>query len=71
MAKTLFCTRIDHFFSAVAARLDLWRDLSRAAQAWAPIRPAAARRACTPRATRRSPRSCPWRTSRPIRAGAC
>ncbi len=27
--------RIDHFFSAVAARLDLWRDLSRAAQAWA------------------------------------
>ena len=27
--------KIDHFFSAVAARLDLWRDLSRAAQAWA------------------------------------
>ena len=27
--------RLDHFFSAVAARLDLWRDLSRAAQAWA------------------------------------
>lgn len=27
--------RIDHFFSAVAARLDLWRDLSRASQAWA------------------------------------
>ena len=27
--------RIDHFFSAVAARLDLWRDLNRAAQAWA------------------------------------
>jgi arginine/lysine/ornithine decarboxylase len=26
--------RLDHFFSAVAARLDLWRDLSRAAQAW-------------------------------------
>ena len=37
--------RIDHFFSAVAARLDLWRDLSRAAQAWAAIRPAAATRA--------------------------
>ena len=27
--------RLDHFFSAVAARLDLWRDLARAAQAWA------------------------------------
>jgi len=27
--------RIDHFFSAVAARLDLWRDLSRKVQAWA------------------------------------
>ena len=27
--------RIDHFFSAVAARLDLWRDLNRATQAWA------------------------------------
>ena len=27
--------RLDHFFSAVAARLDLWRDLNRAAQAWA------------------------------------
>ena len=27
--------KIDHFFSAVAARLDLWRDLSRAAQAYA------------------------------------
>ena len=27
--------RLDHFFSAVAARLDLWRDVSRAAQAWA------------------------------------
>ncbi len=26
--------RIDHFFSAVAARLDLWRDLNRAAQVW-------------------------------------
>src|SRR5688572_26430274 len=26
---------IDHFCSAVAARLDLWRDLNRAAQAWA------------------------------------
>src|SRR6188508_631634 len=25
---------LDHFFSAVAARLDLWRDVSRAAQAW-------------------------------------
>ena len=27
--------RIDHFFSAVAARLDCWRDLNRAAQTWA------------------------------------
>src|SRR4051812_37704176 len=27
--------RLDHFFSAVAARLDLWRDLARAAQSWA------------------------------------
>jgi arginine decarboxylase len=27
--------KIDHFFSAVAARLDLWRDLNRAAQTWA------------------------------------
>ena len=27
--------RLDHFFSAVAARLDLWRDVSRAVQAWA------------------------------------
>ena len=27
--------RIDHFFSAVAARLDRWRDLNRAAQTWA------------------------------------
>ncbi len=36
MAKTTApAPRIDHFFSAVAARLDLWRDLSRAAQAWA------------------------------------
>ncbi len=34
MAKTQ-APKIDHFFSAVAARLDLWRDLSRAAQAWA------------------------------------
>jgi arginine/lysine/ornithine decarboxylase len=34
MAKTE-APKIDHFFSAVAARLDLWRDLSRAAQAWA------------------------------------
>ena len=35
MAKTSPAVpRIDHFFSAVAARLDLWRDLSRAAQAW-------------------------------------
>ena len=33
MAKTQ-APKIDHFFSAVAARLDLWRDLSRAAQAW-------------------------------------
>ena len=35
MAKISSAPRIDHFFSAVAARLDLWRDLSRAAQAWA------------------------------------
>ena len=34
MAKT-DAPRLDHFFSAVAARLDLWRDLARAAQAWA------------------------------------
>ena len=34
MAKT-DAPRIDHFFSAVAARFDLWRDLARAAQAWA------------------------------------
>jgi arginine decarboxylase len=27
--------RIDHFFSAVAARVDCWRDLNRAAQTWA------------------------------------
>ena len=27
--------RIDHFFSAVAARMDRWRDLNRAAQTWA------------------------------------
>ena len=27
--------RIDHFFSAAAARLDRWRDLNAAAQAWA------------------------------------
>ena len=26
--------RIDHFFSAIAARLDLWRDLNRAAKLW-------------------------------------
>lgn len=26
---------LDHFFSAVAARLDRWRDLAKAAQAWA------------------------------------
>src|SRR3954462_13551648 len=32
MAKTP-APRIDHFFSAVAARLDLWRDLNRATQA--------------------------------------
>ena len=38
MAKTN-APRLDHFFSAVAARLDLWRDLARAAQAWA-ARPA-------------------------------
>jgi arginine/lysine/ornithine decarboxylase len=36
MAKTsTTAPRLDHFFSAVAARLDLWRDLSRAVQAWA------------------------------------
>jgi len=34
MAK-IHAPKIDHFFSAVAARLDLWRDLSRAAQAYA------------------------------------
>ena len=34
MAKTQ-APKIDHFFSAVAARLDLWHDLSRAAQAYA------------------------------------
>jgi len=34
MAKTQ-APKIDHFFSAVAARLDLWRDLSRTAQAYA------------------------------------
>ena len=34
MSKTA-APRIDHFFSAVGARLDLWRDLNRAAQAWA------------------------------------
>src|SRR5436190_2112593 len=38
MAKTN-APRLDHFFSAVAARLDLWRDLARTAQAWA-ARPA-------------------------------
>jgi hypothetical protein len=32
MAKTL-APRIDHFFSAAAARLDLWRDLNRTTQA--------------------------------------
>ena len=32
------------------------------------VQPAAATRACRPRATRRSPRSCPWRISRPTRA---
>jgi hypothetical protein len=36
MTKTPATTpRIDHFFSAVAARLDRWRDLNRAAQTWA------------------------------------
>ena len=34
MSKTA-APRLDHFFSAVAARLDLWRDLNRAAQTWA------------------------------------
>jgi arginine decarboxylase len=28
-------TSLDHFFSAVSARLDRWRDLARSAQAWA------------------------------------
>ena len=32
---------IDHFFSSLAARNDLWRDLSRAARAWAHMRDAA------------------------------
>ena len=35
------------------------------------VRPAAATRPCRPRATRRSPRSCPWRISRPTRARGC
>jgi len=36
MAKTSTpAPRLDHFFSAVAARLDLWRDLNRATQAGA------------------------------------
>jgi arginine decarboxylase len=36
MAKTSATPpRIDHFFSAVAARLDRWRDLNRAVQTWA------------------------------------
>src|SRR5688572_24324367 len=35
MAKSSTAPRLDHFFSAVAARLDLWRDLARSAQAWA------------------------------------
>ena len=36
MAKTSSTApKLDHFFSAVAARLDLWRDLARAAQSWA------------------------------------
>ncbi len=36
MAKTSATSpRIDHFFSAVAARLDRWRDLNRATQTWA------------------------------------
>jgi len=35
MAKSSSSPRLDHFFSAVAARLDLWRDLARTAQAWA------------------------------------
>jgi arginine decarboxylase len=34
-ASSATAPRIDHFFSAVAARLDLWRDLNRAALAWA------------------------------------
>src|SRR6185295_666166 len=36
MAKTSpSAPRLDHFFSAVAARLDLWRDLNRSMQAGA------------------------------------
>ncbi len=35
MANSSTAPRIDHFFSAVAARLDLWRDLNRATQSWA------------------------------------
>jgi arginine decarboxylase len=35
MATSTTAPRLDHFFSAVAARLDLWRDLNRAAKAWA------------------------------------
>ena len=39
MSKTSAPTpRIDHFFSAVAARMDRWRDLNKTAQAWAALR---------------------------------
>ena len=63
--------RIDHFFSAVAARLDLWRDLSRAAQAWA-ANPASRGDAGALRRVQRGAHRarCPWRTSRPTRARA-
>ena len=53
MAKT-DAPRIDHFFSAVAARLDLWRDLARAAQAGPQSRQPRRRRPCRPRLRRRS-----------------
>ena len=61
--------RLDHFFSAVAARLDLWRDLARTAQAWASSatsRGDAGLQAAAQRGAR--PRFCPWRISRPTRA---
>jgi len=47
--------KIDHFFSAVAARLDRWRDVNKAA------RPKPG-----PAAPSRSQNSCPWRIFRPL-----